>query len=57
MCYPNHICSDLQVLEFLPELFDTFGDEAYMLTESEAAIFFPCLIEKVSILIARLWKI
>ncbi|KAM1352790.1 hypothetical protein ACFX1X_032864 [Malus domestica] len=34
------------VLEFLPELFDTFRDEAYMLTESEAAIFFPCLIEK-----------
>ncbi|KAM1257507.1 hypothetical protein ACFX2J_037054 [Malus domestica] len=34
------------VLEFLPELFDTFRDEAYMLTESESAIFFPCLIEK-----------
>ena len=53
----NHVCSDLQVLEFLPDLFDTFRDEAYMLTESEAAIFFPCLIEKVSIFIATPWKI
>jgi hypothetical protein len=35
------------VLEFLPELFDTLKDEAYSLTESEAAIFLPCLIEKV----------
>lgn len=36
-----------QVLEFLPELFDMLRDEAYPLTESEAAIFLPCLTEKV----------
>ncbi|KAM2730989.1 hypothetical protein EV1_002177 [Malus domestica] len=45
-CKSNTTCL-LKVLEFLPELFDTFRDEAYMLTESEAAIFFPCLIEKL----------
>lgn len=36
-----------QVLEFLPELFDTLRDEGYSLTESEAAVFLPCLVEKV----------
>lgn len=36
-----------KVLEFLPELFDALRDEGYSLTESEAAIFFPCLVEKV----------
>lgn len=35
------------MLEFLPELFDTLREEAYSLTESEAAIFLPCLVEKV----------
>ena len=35
------------MLEFLPELFDSLKGEAYALTESEAAIFLPCLIEKV----------
>lgn len=35
------------MLEFLPELFDALREEAYALTESEAAIFLPCLIEKV----------
>lgn len=39
------------MLEFLPELFDTLRDEGHSLTESEAAIFFPCLIEKVLFLI------
>ncbi|XP_021810024.1 protein MOR1 [Prunus avium] len=45
-CKSNTTCL-LKVLEFLPDLFDSFRDEAYMLTESEAAIFFPCLIEKL----------
>lgn len=44
-CKSNTTCL-LKVLEFLPELFDTLKDEAYSLTESEAAIFLPCLIEK-----------
>lgn len=39
----------VQVLEFLPELLDTLKDEGYSLTESEVAIFLPCLIEKVYI--------
>jgi len=38
-----------QVLEFLPELLDTLKDEGYALTESEVAVFLPCLVEKVSI--------
>lgn len=37
-----------QVLEFLPELLDTLKDEGYSLTESEVAVFLPCLVEKVS---------
>lgn len=41
------VCWNGQVLEFLPELFDMLRDEAYALTESEAAIFLPCLVEKV----------
>ncbi|BFG14545.1 hypothetical protein CerSpe_008190 [Prunus speciosa] len=45
-CKSNTTCL-LKVLEFLPDLFDSFRDEPYMLTESEAAIFFPCLIEKL----------
>ena len=35
------------MLEFLPELFDSLKGEAYALMELEAAIFLPCLIEKV----------
>lgn len=35
------------MLEFLPELFGHLRDESYALTESEAAIFLPCIIEKV----------
>ncbi|KAL6614281.1 hypothetical protein ACP70R_036551 [Stipagrostis hirtigluma subsp. patula] len=34
------------VLDFLPELFDVLKDQSYMLTEAEAAIFLPCLVEK-----------
>ncbi|KAJ6297856.1 hypothetical protein OIU76_019047 [Salix suchowensis] len=45
-CKSNTTCL-LKVLEFLPELFDRLRDEAYTLSESEAAIFLPCLIEKV----------
>ncbi|KAF3432700.1 hypothetical protein FNV43_RR23802 [Rhamnella rubrinervis] len=45
-CKSNTTCL-LKVLEFLPELFDTLRDEGHSLTESEAAIFFPCLIEKL----------
>ncbi|KAK9267215.1 hypothetical protein L1049_009635 [Liquidambar formosana] len=44
-CESNTTCL-LKVLEFLPELFDLLREEAYTLTESEAAIFLPCLIEK-----------
>ncbi|KAL6992610.1 Protein MICROTUBULE ORGANIZATION 1 [Sarracenia purpurea var. burkii] len=36
----------LKVLEFLPELFEMLRSEGYTMTESEAAIFLPCLIEK-----------
>ena len=35
------------MLEFLPELIHVLKGEGYSLTESEAAIFLPCLIEKV----------
>lgn len=38
-----------QVLEFLPELLDILKDDGYSLTESEVAIFLPCLVEKVCI--------
>ncbi|KAG2691631.1 hypothetical protein I3843_08G016800 [Carya illinoinensis] len=44
-CKSNTTCL-LKVLEFLPKLFDTLKDEAYSLSESEAAIFLPCLAEK-----------
>lgn len=44
-CESNTTCL-LKVLEFLPELFNRLRDEDYLLTESEAAIFLPCLIEK-----------
>ncbi|KAF8413913.1 hypothetical protein HHK36_001909 [Tetracentron sinense] len=52
-CESNTTCL-LKVLEFLPELFDTLKDEGYTLTESEAAIFLPCLIEKMGLLNAPL---
>ncbi|XP_057949966.1 protein MOR1 isoform X2 [Malania oleifera] len=45
LCESNTTCL-LKVLEFLSELFETLRVEAYTLTESEAAIFLPCLIEK-----------
>ncbi|KAF9673107.1 hypothetical protein SADUNF_Sadunf11G0114300 [Salix dunnii] len=45
-CKSNTTCL-LKVLEFLPALFDLLRDEAYILSESEAAIFLPCLIEKL----------
>lgn len=45
-CKSNTTCL-LKVLDFLPELFDTLKDEGHSLTESEAAIFLPCLIEKL----------
>ena len=35
------------MLEFLHELFDMLKNEGYIMTEAEAAIFLPCLIEKV----------
>ncbi|XP_068640507.1 protein MOR1-like isoform X2 [Aristolochia californica] len=44
-CESNTTCL-LKVLEFLPQLIETFKDEGYALTESEAAIFLPCWIEK-----------
>ncbi|KAG6594399.1 Protein MOR1, partial [Cucurbita argyrosperma subsp. sororia] len=45
-CKSNTTCL-LKVLEFLPELFETLKDEGYCINESEAAIFLPCLIEKL----------
>ncbi|XP_062224549.1 protein MOR1-like [Phragmites australis] len=44
-CESNTTCL-LKVLDFLPELFDFLKDQSYMLTEAEAAIFLPCLVEK-----------
>lgn len=35
------------MLEFLPELFDMLKNEGYTITEAEAAIFLPGLMEKV----------
>ncbi|XP_018439477.1 protein MOR1 isoform X1 [Raphanus sativus] len=46
LCKSNTTCL-LKVLEFLPELFNTLKDEEYCLTEAEAAIFLPCLAEKL----------
>ncbi|XP_010518980.1 PREDICTED: protein MOR1 [Tarenaya hassleriana] len=44
-CKSNTTCL-LKVLEFLPELFHMLKDEGYCMTEAEAAIFLPCLVEK-----------
>ncbi|XP_019170142.1 PREDICTED: protein MOR1-like [Ipomoea nil] len=44
-CESNTSCL-LKVLEFLPELFDMLKNEGYTMTEAEAAIFLPCLVEK-----------
>ncbi|KAA8519827.1 hypothetical protein F0562_014083 [Nyssa sinensis] len=44
-CESNTSCL-LKVLEFLPELFDILRSEGCTMTEPEAAIFLPCLIEK-----------
>ncbi|PWA59320.1 ARM repeat superfamily protein [Artemisia annua] len=44
-CESNTSCL-LKVLEFLPELFDTLRNENYIMNESEASIFLPCLVEK-----------
>ncbi|XP_071930544.1 protein MOR1-like isoform X1 [Coffea arabica] len=45
ICESNTSCL-LKVLEFLHELFDMLKSEGYIMTEAEAAIFLPCLIEK-----------
>ncbi|XP_020588721.1 protein MOR1 isoform X3 [Phalaenopsis equestris] len=44
-CESNTTCL-LKVLEFLPELVETMKDEGYSLTEAEAAMFLPCLLDK-----------
>ncbi|XP_057538805.1 protein MOR1-like isoform X2 [Amaranthus tricolor] len=44
-CESNTTCL-LKVLEFLPELFEALRNEGYALTEAEATIFLPCLVEK-----------
>ncbi|XP_073058654.1 protein MOR1 isoform X1 [Primulina eburnea] len=44
-CESNTSCL-LKVLEFLPELVDMLKNEGYTMTEAEAAIFLPCLVEK-----------
>uniref|UniRef100_A0A803LPT6 TOG domain-containing protein n=1 Tax=Chenopodium quinoa TaxID=63459 RepID=A0A803LPT6_CHEQI len=46
-CESNTTCL-LKVLEFLPEFFEALRIEGYALTEAEAAIFLPCLVEKIS---------
>ncbi|XP_054776764.1 protein MOR1 [Prosopis cineraria] len=45
-CKSNTTCL-LKVLDFLPELLDTLKDEGYSFTESEVAVFLPCLVEKL----------
>ncbi|XP_038695975.1 protein MOR1-like [Tripterygium wilfordii] len=45
-CKSNTTCL-LKVLEVLPEIFDMLRDEGYFLTEAEAAVLLPCLIEKL----------
>lgn len=45
-CESNTTCL-LKVLEFLPELFEALKNEGYTITECEACIFLPCLIEKL----------
>ncbi|CAA2964834.1 MOR1 isoform X1 [Olea europaea subsp. europaea] len=45
-CESNASCL-LKVLEFLPELFEMLKNEGYSMTEAEASIFLPCLIEKL----------
>ncbi|CAN4084015.1 unnamed protein product [Withania somnifera] len=45
ICESNTSCL-LKVLEFLPELFEMLRNEGYTMTEAEAAIFLPCLVEK-----------
>ncbi|XP_057764557.1 protein MOR1 isoform X1 [Salvia miltiorrhiza] len=44
-CESNTSCL-LKVLEFLPELLDMLRNEGYTMTEAEATIFLPCLVEK-----------
>ncbi|CAN6462652.1 unnamed protein product [Victoria cruziana] len=44
-CESNTTCL-LKVLEFLPEFIDALNTDGYTLTEAEASIFLPCLIEK-----------
>ncbi|KAL3851295.1 hypothetical protein ACJIZ3_013177 [Penstemon smallii] len=44
-CESNTSCL-LKVLEFLPDLLEMLRNEGYTMTEAEAAIFLPCLIEK-----------
>ncbi|KAF2613516.1 hypothetical protein F2Q70_00008383 [Brassica cretica] len=53
LCKSNTTCL-LKVLEVLPELFNTLKDEEYCLTEAEAAIFLPCLAEKINGLLKHL---
>eukprot|EP01018_Ginkgo_biloba_P037454 Gb_11679 [translate_table: standard] len=44
-CESNTTCL-LKVLEFLPEFVEALKNEGYTLTEYEASILLPCLIEK-----------
>ncbi|VFQ82754.1 unnamed protein product [Cuscuta campestris] len=45
-CESNNTACILKVLECLPELFDMLRNEGCTMTEAEAAIFLPCLVEK-----------
>ncbi|KAJ8426686.1 hypothetical protein Cgig2_018777 [Carnegiea gigantea] len=44
-CESNAKCV-MKVLEFLPQLVEALTNEGYVLTDAEAAIFLPCLVEK-----------
>eukprot|EP00850_Spirogloea_muscicola_P001145 SM000004S15015 [mRNA] locus=s4:723804:739200:- [translate_table: standard] len=46
LCESN-TTSLLKVLEFLPQLVDCLKKESYTLTDAEANIFIPCLVEKL----------
>ncbi|KAH7416157.1 hypothetical protein KP509_14G078100 [Ceratopteris richardii] len=45
ICESNTTCL-LKVLEFMPEFVEAMKNEGYMLTEYEANILLPCLVEK-----------
>lgn len=58
---PLSFCNIEKVLEFLPELLDILRNEGYTMTEAEATILLPCLVEKVIVVLTvyemfSIWK-